>query len=52
MNFQLTVLVVTIVTFGLGGILYAVTWIAAGIAALMALSGQDFRYPWILRLVK
>ncbi|MDL4775178.1 MULTISPECIES: DUF1707 and DUF4870 domain-containing protein [Thermomonosporaceae] len=51
-NFQLTVLVVTIVTFGLGGILYAVTWIAAGIAALMALSGQDFRYPWILRLVK
>lgn len=51
-NFQLTVLLITIVTFGLGGVLYAVTWIAAAIAAIIALSGRDFRYPWILRLVK
>ncbi|MFI6516231.1 DUF1707 and DUF4870 domain-containing protein [Spirillospora sp. NPDC050679] len=52
LNFQLTLLLITIVTFGLGGVLYAVSWIAAGIAAVLALTGQDFRYPWILRLVK
>ncbi|WP_067491614.1 DUF1707 and DUF4870 domain-containing protein [Actinomadura hibisca] len=52
LNFQLTLLLITIVTFGIGGVLYAVSWIAAGIAALLTLTGQDFRYPWILRLVK
>ncbi|MBA9004331.1 DUF1707 and DUF4870 domain-containing protein [Thermomonospora cellulosilytica] len=51
-NFQLTLLLVTIVTFGLGGVLYAVTWIVAAIAAVFALGGQDFRYPWILRLIR
>ncbi|MFG2003268.1 DUF1707 and DUF4870 domain-containing protein [Spirillospora sp. NPDC048911] len=52
LNFQLTVLLITIVTFGIGGMLYALTWIVAGIAAVIALTGQSFRYPWILRLVK
>ncbi|MFC4913413.1 DUF1707 and DUF4870 domain-containing protein [Actinomadura gamaensis] len=51
-NFQLTVLLVTIVTFGLGAVLYAVTWIVAAVAALFALTGQPFRTPYILRLVK
>ncbi|MEV4252134.1 DUF1707 and DUF4870 domain-containing protein [Spirillospora sp. NPDC049652] len=51
-NFQLTVLLVTIVTFGIGGLLYAVTWIVAAVAALFALTGQPFRTPFILRLVK
>jgi uncharacterized Tic20 family protein len=51
-NFQLTVLMITIVTFGLGGILYGVTWIVAAVAAIVALSGGSFRYPFILRLVK
>jgi uncharacterized Tic20 family protein len=51
-NFQLTVLLVTIVTFGVGGLLYTITWLVAGIAALVALTGQPFRYPWILRPIK
>ncbi|TDD64582.1 DUF1707 and DUF4870 domain-containing protein [Actinomadura rubrisoli] len=51
-NFHITLLLVTIVTFGVGGMLYAVAWILSVIAALFALTGQTFRYPWILRLVK
>lgn len=51
-NFHVTLLLITIVTFGIGGMLYAVAWILSAIAAIFALSGQTFRYPWILRLVK
>ncbi|TDC47020.1 DUF1707 and DUF4870 domain-containing protein [Actinomadura sp. KC345] len=51
-NFQLTLLLVTIVTFGIGGVVYAVAWVLSAIAAVYALSGSIFRYPWILRLVK
>ncbi|MDL4815807.1 DUF1707 and DUF4870 domain-containing protein [Actinomadura opuntiae] len=51
-NLQVTLLLITIVTFGVGGALYAVTWILSLIAAVFALAGRGFRYPWILRLVK
>ncbi|MFB4304344.1 DUF1707 and DUF4870 domain-containing protein [Actinomadura sp. NTSP31] len=51
-NLQVTLLLITIVTFGVGGALYAVTWILSFVAAVFALSGRGFRYPWILRLVK
>lgn len=51
-NFQLTVLGVTVLTFGIGAVLYGITWIVAGVAAVYALVGQPFRYPWILRLVR
>lgn len=51
-NFHVTLLLITIVTFGVGGALYAVAWILSVIAAIFALSGQTFRYPWILRLIK
>ncbi|MFG2088360.1 MULTISPECIES: DUF1707 and DUF4870 domain-containing protein [unclassified Spirillospora] len=51
-NFQVTLLLLTIVTFGVGGIVYAVAWILSAIAAVYALTGHTFRYPWILRLVK
>jgi uncharacterized Tic20 family protein len=50
-NFQVTLLLVTIATFGIGGVLYAVTWILSVIAAVFALTGDSFRYPWTLRLV-
>ncbi|WP_030167222.1 DUF1707 and DUF4870 domain-containing protein [Spirillospora albida] len=50
-NFQVTLLLVTIVTFGIGGVLYAVAWILSVIAAVFALAGDSFRYPWILRLI-
>ena len=52
LNFQVTLLLVTIVTFGVGGIVYAVAWVLSAIAAVYALAGNTFRYPWILRLVK
>ena len=52
LNFQLTLLIVTIVTFGLGALAYAVAWIVAGVAALLALAGTPFRYPFTLRLVR
>jgi uncharacterized Tic20 family protein len=52
LNFQLTLLLVTIVTFGIGGIAYAVAWVVAGVAALLALAGRPFRYPFTLRMVR
>ncbi|XRQ12802.1 DUF1707 and DUF4870 domain-containing protein [Actinomadura welshii] len=52
LNFQLTLLLLTIVTFGIGGIAYAVAWVLSAVAAVYALSGSSFRYPWILRMVK
>jgi uncharacterized Tic20 family protein len=52
LNFQLTLLLVTMVTFGLGGILYAVAWIVCAVAAVAALTGKPFRYPWTLRLIR
>ena len=52
LNFQLTLLMVTIVTFGIGGIAYAVAWIVAGVAALLALAGSPFRYPFTLRIAR
>jgi uncharacterized Tic20 family protein len=52
LNFQLTLLLVTIVTLGIGSIAYAVAWAVAGVAALLALAGSSFRYPFTLRLVR
>lgn len=51
-NLQLTLLLIAVVTFGAGAALYAVTWILSVVAAVFALSGRGFRYPWILRPVK
>lgn len=51
-NFQLTLLLVTIVTFGLGGIAYAVAWAVSLVAAAQALGGDRFRYPLTLRLLR
>jgi uncharacterized Tic20 family protein len=52
LNFQITLLLITIVTFGVGGLLYTVAWAVAGVAALLALAGTTFRYPFTLRLVR
>jgi uncharacterized Tic20 family protein len=52
LNFQITLLLITIVTLGVGGLLYTVAWIVAGVAALLALVGTPFRYPFTLRLVR
>ncbi len=52
LNFQLTLLIVTIVTLGIGGLAYTVSWIVAGVAALLALTDTPFRYPFTLRIVR
>jgi uncharacterized protein len=52
LNFQLTVLLVVMVTFGVGAFLYAITWIFALVAGIAGLSGRAFRYPFTLRLVR
>lgn len=49
-NLQLTLLLITVVTFGLGAIVYAVAWAVGLVGALLAVLGQDVRYPWILRM--
>lgn len=51
-NFQVTLLLITIVTFGVGGLVYTVAWVLSAIAGIYALTGQTFRYPWILRLIR
>lgn len=50
LNFQLSLLMLTIVTFGLGAIVYAVAWVVALVGAVCALGGELFRYPWIVRV--
>lgn len=52
LNFQLTVLLLVVVTLGLAGFVFSFTWIVAGIAAVVALTGRRFRYPLTLRLIK
>ncbi|MCO6008900.1 DUF1707 and DUF4870 domain-containing protein [Actinoallomurus purpureus] len=52
LNFQLTLLILTIVTLGVGAIVYAVSWMVCAVAALLALAGTPFRYPFTLRLVR
>lgn len=50
LNLQLTLLAVTIVTFGLGGALYGIAWILATAFAVIALAGAPLRQPWVLPL--
>jgi uncharacterized Tic20 family protein len=52
LNFQLTLIFAVIVTLGIGAIVYAVSWIVAGVAALLALAGTNFRYPFTLRIIR
>jgi uncharacterized Tic20 family protein len=52
LNFQLTILIAVVVTFGIGALVYAITWIIAGVAALAGLAGQRFQYPFTLRLIR
>ena len=62
LNFQITILigyvivtVLTIITFGLGGILYLAVWIVSIVFAIMAglasNKGENYRYPVTLRLI-
>ena len=48
LNLQLTLLAVTIVTFGIGGALYGIAWVLAAAFAVVALAGAPLRQPWVL----
>lgn len=63
LNFNITLLiayaalfVLTIVTFGLAGVLYMVLWVVSivffVIAGMKANNGETYRYPFALRLIK
>jgi uncharacterized Tic20 family protein len=52
LNFQLSLLLITLVTLGIGGVVYAVAWIFSIVAAVSAGSGQRYRYPLTWRLVR
>jgi hypothetical protein len=63
LNFQITMLIgwvvifiLTLVTFGLAGLLYLLLWAAilvfSIIAGLAANKGEAYRYPFALRLIK
>jgi uncharacterized Tic20 family protein len=52
LNFQLTLLIVTIVTLGIGAVAYAVAWAVALVAAFLAVAGNPFRYPFAFRIVR
>lgn len=52
LNFQLTLLAVTVVTLGIGAVAYAVAWAIGLVAAFLALAGTPFRYPFTLRIAR
>ena len=52
LNFQLSLLLITLVTLGIGGVVYVVAWIFSIVAAVSAGSGQRYRYPLTWRLVR
>ncbi len=52
LNFQLSLLIITIVTLGIGGVLWAVAWIFSIVAAVNAANGHPFRYPFSIRLIR
>lgn len=52
LNFQLSLLIITMVTLGIGSLFYLVAWIFSIVAAVNAGSGQPFRYPLTWRLVR
>lgn len=51
-NFQLALFLVTLVTFGLGGMLYAVAWVLSVVAAVHALAGNTCTYPFLPRILR
>lgn len=50
LNLQLTLIVLMMVTFGIGSLVLPVVWLLALVGVVVALSGRTMRYPWVLRL--
>lgn len=48
LNLQITMLLLTIVTLGVGGFVYSLAWIVATAFAVIALAGSPLRQPWVL----
>jgi uncharacterized Tic20 family protein len=52
LNFQLSLLLITIVTLGLGDVLWPVAWVFCIVAAVNAGNGRAYRYPLAMRPVR
>lgn len=52
LNFQLVLILLVLVTFGIGAIVYSLAWVLAVAGSIVALAGDPFRYPVVPRLVK
>ena len=56
LNFQITLLIVgiplTIITCGIGAIIFVVGWVFEIIAGIKANNGEEYRYPVNIRMVK
>jgi uncharacterized Tic20 family protein len=52
LNYQLSLLIITCVTLGIGALLYLVSWIFCIAAAVNTGTGRPFRYPFTIRLVR
>ena len=56
LNFQITLLIVgiplTIITCGIGAIIFVVGWVFEVIAGIKANNGEEYRYPVNIRMVK
>lgn len=52
LNFQLVLLLLVLVTFGIGAIVHSVAWVLAIVGSIVALTGNPFHYPVVPRLVK
>lgn len=48
LNLQITMLLLTIVTLGVAGLVYSLAWILATAFAVVALAGSPLRQPWAL----
>lgn len=48
LNLQITMLLLTVVTLGVGGLVYSLAWILATAFAVVALAGSPLRQPWVL----
>jgi uncharacterized Tic20 family protein len=52
LNFQLSLLLISIVTLGLGYVLLPVAWVLCIVAAVSAGNGRAYRYPLTMRPVR
>src|ERR1039457_2257736 len=51
LNFQLSLLIISCATLGIGFVLYLFSWVFCIVAAVTSGGGQPYRYPFTIRLI-